>query len=195
MGRVRGGGAHRSPSDRHPVLLPAAPAHRRPDRRCGEGLTTLQKAAVHHRSHAPFVQALGGEHFYIRLVAAAGDLARATCRYADTPHQGPDLSIALEKEGTDGIRDWWSATVHMPSRRLRYEFELEFADGTRSPFSERGFTRAAEKYHSGYFHYPYNQPVDRFTLPSWLPGTTFYEIFPERFHNGASPGSASAVSG
>ena len=139
---------------------------------------------MQHRSHTPFVQALSGEHFYIRLIAAAGDLARATCRYADTPHQGPDLSVALQKEASDGIRDWWSALVHMPSRRLRYEFELEFADGTRSPFSERGFTKAAEKHHAGYFHYPYNQPVDRFTLPPWLPGTTFYEIFPERFHNG-----------
>ena len=107
-----------------------------------------------------------------------------TCHYADRAQRGPEVAVELSKEDSDGIRDWWSATVHMPTRRLRYQFELVAADGTRSPFSERGFERAASRHHIGYFQYPYNQPADRFVLPSWLPGTTFYEIFPERFNNG-----------
>ena len=109
---------------------------------------------------------------------------KVTCHYADRAQRGPEVAVQLSREDGDGTRDWWSARVHMPTRRLRYQFEVVAADGTHSWFSERGFERAASRHHIGYFHYPYNQPADRFVLPSWLPGTTFYEIFPERFNNG-----------
>jgi cyclomaltodextrinase len=158
----------------------AAANARRSARVAGGG---VHLGAIAHRSQPPYLQALGGEHFYVLLVAGTGDLVRVRCLYADAPATTGQVSD-LHLEATDGIRDLWSVLLRMPTRRLRYQFELVGADGTRHWLSERGFAKAAEKHHAGYFHYPYNQPIDRFELPPWIFGATLYEIFPERFWNG-----------
>src|SRR5206468_3658603 len=37
---------------------------------------------------------------------------------------------------------------------------------------------------AGHRFYPYDLPVDRFAVPPWIAGRTFYLIFPDRFANG-----------
>jgi len=58
--------------------------------------------------------------------------------------------------------------------------------GEPTYLSEQGFSDRPphSAMYVGYFFYPYDLPIDRFALPSWVPGTTFYLIVPDRFANG-----------
>ena len=132
------------------------------------------------------MQPLAGERFYVRLVAEAGDLSRVICRFADKYEPGHGSDLALAREATDGVRDYWTGVLPVPTSRLRYFFHLTGVDGSMTFLSEHGFTPAPppRRFHAGYFFYPYDLPADRFALPGWVPGTTFYLIFPDRFANG-----------
>jgi glycosidase len=120
------------------------------------------------------------------VFAAADDLRAAECVFADKYHQGSDTEIALRRERVDGVRDVWSAIVPMASGRLRYMLRLHGADSSTWWLSELGLTptRPSRRHHAGHFFYPHELPVDRLELPSWLPGTTLYLVFPDRFFNG-----------
>ncbi|TME28868.1 MAG: alpha-glycosidase [Chloroflexi bacterium] len=122
----------------------------------------------------------------MRLFAEKGDLAEVRCHYADKYETGGELVLPLAREASDGILDYWTAVLSMSTSRLRYIFELRFASGETRFLTEYGFVDAAPrwKHYAGYFFYPYDLPVDRFAMPSWVAGTTFYLVFPDRFANG-----------
>ena len=132
------------------------------------------------------MQPLAGEHFYVRLVAEKGDLASVVCHYADKYERGPEAEAVLRREASDESRDYWTAVLPVPTKRLRYFFRLAAADGAVCYLSEHGLSVAPpeRRHYAGYFFYPYDTPIDRFTLPRWVLGTTFYLIFPDRFANG-----------
>ena len=92
----------------------------------------------------------------------------------------------MRREANDGVSDYWTCVLPLPTARLRYFFELVGADGARAFLSEQGFADARPRfeYQVGYFFYPYDLPADRFAVPAWVAGTTFYLIFPDRFANG-----------
>jgi glycosidase len=119
-------------------------------------------------------------------MAEAGDLAGVRCHFADKYAAELVGDLPLARTDTDGISDYWSAVLPMPTSRLRYFFELTDTAGEARFFSEHGFaeTRPERKHFAGHFFYPYDLPVDRFALPGWVAGTTFYLIFPDRFANG-----------
>ena len=89
---------------------------------------------------------------------------------------GAEATLPLRREATDGVRDYWSAVLPVPSSRLRYFFMLRGKVGEPTFLSEQGFSdrppRSAN--YVGYFFYPYDQPTDRFALPTanhvFLPG-------------------------
>ncbi len=119
------------------------------------------------------MQPLAGERFYVRLVAEAGDLSRVICRFADKYEPGHESDLALAREATDGVRDYWTGVLPVPTSRLRYFFHLTGVDGSMTFLSEHGFTPAPppRRFHAGYFFYPYDLPADRFALPGWVLGT------------------------
>jgi glycosidase len=132
------------------------------------------------------VQPLAGDHFYVRLVAEKGDLAGVTCHYADKYERGAEAKTPLRREASDESRDYWTTVLPVPTNRLRYFFELRDQGGAVCFLSEHGLNRRPpdRRHYAGYFFYPYDTPIDRVTLPRWVPGTTFYSIFPDRFANG-----------
>jgi len=132
------------------------------------------------------VQPLAGDRFYVRLLSEAGDLAAVRCHFADKYAGGLEGALPLVREASDGISDYWSGVLPMPTSRLRYFFELTDTDGQTRFFDEHGFLegRPARKHYAGYFFYPYDLPIDRFALPAWVAGRTFYLVFPDRFANG-----------
>lgn len=146
----------------------------------------MDLAAIFHGARAPYVQPLGADHVFVRLIAAAGDLTEVSCVYADKydPMVDHESEIALSVDGSDGVRDWWVGVLPVPTRRLRYWFKLRGRDGSERPYTEHGFAPISPKNQRGYFFFPYNAPADRFRIPAWLPGTTLYLVFPERFDNG-----------
>ncbi len=132
------------------------------------------------------MQPLAGDRFYVRLLAESGDLATVLCHFADKYASGVEGTLPLSRETTDGVSDYWSAVIPMPTSRLRYFFELKDTAGVTRYFNEHGFVerRPERKHHAGHFFYPYDLPIDRFALPPWIAGRTFYLVFPDRFANG-----------
>ena len=122
----------------------------------------------------------------MRLTAEKDDLVEVVCHYADKYEAGGDATLSLRREATDGVRDYWSAVLPVPTSRLRYFFMLRGKVGEPTFLSEQGFSDRPphSAMYVGYFFYPYDLPIDRFALPSWVPGTTFYLIVPDRFANG-----------
>jgi len=122
----------------------------------------------------------------VRLTAEKDDLVEVVCHFADKYEAGGDATLALRREATDGVRDYWSAVLPVPTSRLRYFFMLRGKVGEPTFFSEQGFSDRPPKsaMYMGYFFYPYDLPIDRFALPNWVLGTTFYLIFPDRYANG-----------
>ncbi|TME62088.1 MAG: hypothetical protein E6I54_09035, partial [Chloroflexi bacterium] len=182
MVQILGDGDHRGAAGFRRVPL-AAEIHRGwAHRRRGEG---LRLSAIQHRARAPFVQPLPGDRFYVRLLCEAGDLAAVRCHFADKYAAGVEGTLSLSRETTDGVSDYWSAVLPVPTSRLRYFFELTDNSGETRFFNEHGFhdKRPARKHHAGHFFYPYDLPIDRFAVPSWIAGRTFYLVFPDRFAN------------
>lgn len=132
------------------------------------------------------MQPLAGEHFYVRLVAEKGDLASVHCHYADKYESGVETEVALRREASDEVRDYWTAVLPVPTKRLRYFFRLTGQDAAVCYLSEHGLssTPPERRHYAGYFFYPYDTPIDRIRLPEWVLGATFYLIFPDRFANG-----------
>lgn len=122
----------------------------------------------------------------MRLVAEKDDLAEVRCFFADKYEHGDETGQPLERMATDGIRDYWAGVLSVPTSRLRYFFRITDRAGEVRHLSEHGFwaERPSRRYFAGYFFYPYDLPVDRFTLPPWIVGTTTYLVFPDRFANG-----------
>ncbi|HYF95221.1 MAG TPA: glycoside hydrolase family 13 protein [Symbiobacteriaceae bacterium] len=144
----------------------------------------MQYAALVHACRAPFAYPADEKHLRIVLKAAAGDLAAAVCVYGDRYAWPPDADsrAPLQRLGTDGLHDYWGATIAAPTRRVRYAFYLEGVDGTYIWLTEQGLVpRRPAK---GFFQYAYLHRADRFRQPDWLRTTVFYQIFPDRFANG-----------
>ncbi len=122
----------------------------------------------------------------MRLTAEKDDLTEVICHFADKYEFGAESKLYLRREATDGVRDYWTAVLPVPTSRLRYFFELRGKVGDPSFLSEQGFSDKPPQsaFYVGYFFYPYDQPIDRFALPPWVLGTTFYLVFPDRFANG-----------
>lgn len=117
------------------------------------------------------MQPLAGDRFYLRLLAEAGDLAAVSCHFADKYEAILEGTLPLVRETTDGISDYWSVVLPMPTSRLRYFFELTDTAGVTRFFNEHGFhdLRPTRKHHAGHFFYPYDLPIDRFALPRGSP--------------------------
>src|SRR5205085_553493 len=93
-------------------------------------------------------------------------------QFADKYAAGVEGTLSLSRETTDGVSDYWSAVLPVPTSRLRYFFELTDNSGETRFFNEHGFhdKRPARKHHAGHFFYPYDLPIDRFAVPSWIAG-------------------------
>ncbi|MFO7171418.1 MAG: glycoside hydrolase family 13 protein [Bacillota bacterium] len=148
----------------------------------------MNLAALVHQCRFPYAYPVGETHLRVVLKAARGDLARATCVYGDRYAWPPDADAVqpLQYLGSDGLHDYWGATLPAPRRRVRYLFYLEGADGSRIWLTERG--PCPRRPRLGHFQYPYIHRADTFRQPEWIRGAVFYEIFPDRFDNG-DPGN------
>jgi neopullulanase len=81
----------------------------------------------------------------------------------------------------------WRAVLALPRRRrLKYGFRIRtgagdyyFSENGLEPYSAEGPVKNFNQ-----FFFPFIHDVDAPEAPSWVPGTVWYQIFPERFHNG-----------
>ncbi|CAB1129315.1 Neopullulanase [Candidatus Hydrogenisulfobacillus filiaventi] len=132
-----------------------------------------------HRSQVPDAYALSGETVRLRLRTGRGEARRVRVHFGD-PYRGWDWrAAALDRAGQDLEWDYWEGRVPVPTRRLRYCFEAEAADGGRTWLGEEG--TAGDRAAAVPFRLPYLHAEDRLQVPAWTAGAVGYAILCDRF--------------
>jgi cyclomaltodextrinase len=143
----------------------------------------MNLAALQHAALGATAYPLDERHLRIVLKAAAGDLDGGTViwrdRYAALTER--DARLPLERVASDGVSDIWAATLATETRRVWYALCLRSGRETVW-LGEDG--PSPRRVGCAGFQYPYLCRADLFRQPAWLAGTTFYQIFPDRFRNG-----------
>jgi glycosidase len=140
----------------------------------------------------------------LRLISSA-DVIRVTLIYGDpfeteksgglsgSPWEWRHERAGLERQYQSAARIVWRARLKMPRRRrMKYGFVLETSEGMFY-FSEKegiapcaGNSIKSNLNNDGFnfFFFPFIHEVDAPSVPEWVSGTIWYQIFPERFCNG-----------
>jgi cyclomaltodextrinase len=145
----------------------------------------MNLAALYHSASGATAYPLDTHRLRVLLRAAVDDLDGGTVLWRDryAPPAEPDQRCALERVATDGVSDYWAATLTTDTRRVWYTFCLRSGReivwlGEAGPAPRRLTSEYAG------FQFPYLCTADMFRQPAWLDGITFYHIFPDRFRNG-----------
>lgn len=144
----------------------------------------MQKAAVRilHSAGREYVLPVSRDRLSLRIRVETGRAGKCRLvywnRYREERYAREMLCI-----GRDGAWDTYEAVIGFdgPARYIRYYFEIE-ADGERIDVDE--YTVAGAPFAGRYFEYFYASPGDVFALPAWAKGAVYYQIFPDRFHDG-----------
>ncbi|WP_243291296.1 alpha-glycosidase [Bacillus sp. FJAT-47783] len=145
--------------------------------------------AVYHRAYPPFVYMYDKDCLHIHLRTKKQDIQSVKCYYGDPflweNGQWKYSTIDMYKSGCDDLFDYWLVSVKTKMNRLRYGFQLY--DGKQFLFyTEQGFFKEQPTDIGPYFCFPYLHEADTFKAPDWVKDTVWYQIFPERFHNGST---------
>jgi glycosidase len=130
----------------------------------------------------------------LRVIASA-EIESITLLYGDPYHwdtsnsRGPQWRFAESALFRQYTADFarssvWKIIIDAPlRRRLKYGFRVR-AHGTDFYFSENGLepysAEAVNRPHNHFF-YPFIHDIDSPSVPKWVPGTVWYQIFPDRF--------------
>ncbi|MGE5507024.1 MAG: glycoside hydrolase family 13 protein, partial [Chitinophagales bacterium] len=147
----------------------------------------MNMAAIWHAAGGALAYPTPAGKLKVVLKAARGDLKAAHVRFGDR-YRGAEgeRQTALVRVGSDGQHDYWSATLHLPDRRFRYAFLLD--DGREQVwYGEGGFRPDPPSPQAGdwWFHYPYLHDLDSAAAPAWVEEAVVYQIFVDRFAQGA----------
>ncbi|MGO4939569.1 glycoside hydrolase family 13 protein [Fundicoccus sp. Sow4_D5] len=93
----------------------------------------------------------------------------------------------MTKIYSTSLFDFWEIKVIANHRRIAYAFLVNGIDGEQIFYCDRGIYTFEKKYYKNinfYFKLPYFHLVDMYRAPEWVENTVWYQIFPDRFHNG-----------
>lgn len=140
--------------------------------------------ALYHQTTVPYAYPLDGEHLYVRLRAAKGDLSEVKLYYRDR-YQWPVLYKikTMKKSYGDKLFSYYDTTVALHRNRYAYYFVLRSKEGKRYVMDERGIWEKKPKVLRPY-QYPYIAGEDVYHGADWLKEAICYQIFPDRFHRG-----------
>lgn len=148
----------------------------------------MLKEAIYHRPKGNFAYAYKEETLHIRLKAKKKDAKKVNLIYGD-PYDWKKKKWSYKQKpmsisASDDLFDYWFIELDVPTRRLRYGFEIN--DGKETLiYTEKGFYPQIETDDiSYYFCFPFINPIDIFKVPDWVKETVWYQIFPDRFANG-----------
>ncbi|WP_421384137.1 alpha-glycosidase [Bacillus salacetis] len=147
----------------------------------------MQLEAIYHRPKDNYAYACTDKELHIRIRTKKKDVKTVTLLHGD-PYEWKEgkwiySSLRMIHTGADQLYDYWFASIEPPFRRLRYGFLLEDEQESHF-FGDRGFLPEPTNDVGDYFCFPFLNPIDVFTAPSWVKDTVWYQIFPERFANG-----------
>ncbi len=146
----------------------------------------MQREAIYHRAKQNWSYAYDSQTIHVRVRTKRGDVEQVIAitgdKYAWKQTRTP---MPMRIFASDELFDYWETHVKPPFLRLRYVFQ--FIGGEEILYrSERGFMAEEPEISEGFYEFPFLNPVDVFTPPSWVKEAVFYQIFPERFACGDS---------
>ncbi len=143
----------------------------------------MNLAALHHSTQGAYCYPIGTHQLRVVVKTAVLDVENITVLWRDR-FAATDATLEqgkLTRVGTDGTSDYWAGTLSNETRRFWYVFCIEFKKKVVW-LGEDGVS--PRKIDSAGFQYAYINTPDIQKQPDWLLGTTFYQIFPDRFANG-----------
>lgn len=151
----------------------------------------MNKSAIFHQSHDQWQAVVSANEAEIRL-SSGKDILRVDIVFGD-PHLGELTPMGWRwKSKTQAMElsyitenDFiWKTVLTPENKRLKYHFIIQGEDEILQ-FGEDGFTPIDEEVGLwNNFFLPYLHQGQQFNAPSWVKDTIWYQIFPERFHNG-----------
>lgn len=161
-------------------------------------------AAIYHEAKSQYAYAYDQETVHLRIRTAKDDVEQIYVIYGDPflwgPKETPDHTgnhyewkyngqpEPLIKEYSTELYDYYFIAIKPPFRRVKYAFIVEKGDqkylfGCREIIDlNQEPDRLTDLFN--FYNFPFINPIDVFTTPDWAKETVWYQIFPERFHNG-----------
>ncbi|QJD87828.1 glycoside hydrolase family 13 protein [Cohnella herbarum] len=145
----------------------------------------MLREAIYHRPKNNWSYAYDRETIHIRVRTKRDDVVKVTLIHGDKYSWSVigSQKIDMNVISRDHLFDYWHAEVKPTFRRLKYGFKFQSANDTIW-LNEQGFHESEPENQNLYFDFPFLNPADVFTPPSWVKDAIFYQIFPERFANG-----------
>jgi cyclomaltodextrinase / maltogenic alpha-amylase / neopullulanase len=151
----------------------------------------MNKSAIFHQSHDQWQAIVSDSEVEIRLTSGK-DITNVSIVFGD-PHLGEKTPLGWRWKSTIQPMELayitehgyiWTTIVTPENKRLKYHFIIYGTDETLQ-FGEDGFTPIEEEVGLwNNFFLPYLHHGQQFNPPHWVKDTLWYQIFPERFHNG-----------
>lgn len=148
----------------------------------------MDKHAIYHRVGDNYSYVLDKDTVHIRLRTKKNDIEQVQLIFGD-PYDFNGQQWIYKKEymtksGSTDLFDYWFIAMTPEHHRIRYGFELQSGQETLI-YTEKGFfDHIPNDDVAYYFCIPYIHEIDKFTAPTWVKDTIWYQIFPERFANG-----------
>lgn len=143
--------------------------------------------ALLHIPESPYCDCIDERTVEIRLRTSASDLFDAvTLVYGGKyEYYRTQSRIAMRKQFTDGLFDYYAVRLTLADVRLLYIFELSYGGKTYC-FSEAGLGETYDFSLSAYsaFQVAYINRIDLMPAVDWIKNAVFYEIFVDRFCRG-----------
>lgn len=137
----------------------------------------MTRSAVLHRPNDLRDRNPIDKQLYLSLRTRRGDVMRVELIFSARDSQS---TVGLTSSAHDALFDYYQ--IALPNKAFRYVFKL--TDGSKVLWlSPSGLS---EKQPAGWFEY--RPPKQSFVVPGWVQDAVFYQIMPDRFHNG-DPGN------
>lgn len=154
----------------------------------------MNLAAIYHRTDENYCYPLNSEDLLIsiktgyevdRIVLYHGDpfshgIAGSNQNWQGTPVEITEYTCLK-------YHKLWKVIIKPEFKRAKYYFELFSGDECISMMEDDFYDTEHMKATGAsgqYFTFPWLNPSDIVTVPSWVKDTVWYQIFPERFRNG-----------
>lgn len=141
--------------------------------------------AIYHKPKLNWAYSFDKQTVHIRIRTKRNDMQAVVLihgdKYAWEQTKQTEQMLLLSQ---DDLFDYWHLAVTPPFRRLRYAFQLTDTNKQTIILTEDSFIASCPDNPNTFFDFPFINPVDVFTPPSWVKDAVFYQIFPDRFANG-----------
>lgn len=139
------------------------------------------KIRVFHQPYEPYAYAIQEKQARLVFLMEPKRAARVFVHFADRYAEELTDVLEMKASGFDGTYTYYEIDVPVPTRKLKYAFEVRLAEDTWW-CGELGLFDT--QLQAGVFQLAYIGRTDLFCVPDWVNHAVCYQIFPERFANG-----------